>query len=471
MVAPRTIIGRLGPASLLALFAVTSTLAACMPEPEPGPDEALAGGGTTVFDEGSRAFSLSARNISDPNVSSFYVGNSFFNKNWVTAPASTTARDGLGPTYNATSCSGCHFRDGRGRPPLDADEPMFSMLLRLSVPGVDEVGGPKPEPNYGGQLQPAAIAEGLAEGRAVIEWETVEGSYADGQPYALRSPTYSFIDLAFGPMSDALLISPRVAPHMIGLGLLEAIDEDSLLAWSDPDDDDGDGISGRPNYAWDPVVGALGLGRFGWKANQVGLRQQDAGAFFGDIGITSSLHTTDNCPPPQADCGAAPNGGSPELSDSLLDHVTTYTRLLAVPARRDVDDPRVLDGRDLFEAFGCDDCHRPSYHTGTLEGFPELSGQDIWPFTDLLLHDMGPALADGRPDFEASGEEWRTPPLWGLGLLEVVSGHTLLMHDGRARGFAEAILWHGGEAEAAREAFIQAEATEREALVRFLESL
>jgi CxxC motif-containing protein (DUF1111 family) len=440
--------------------------------PEPG--EELAGGETTVFDQGTHAFSLAARNLADEHETGFFVGNSFFNKNWVTAPASTTARDGLGPTFNARSCSGCHFHDGRGRPPLTVDEPMLSMLLRLSVPGEDEHGGPKPEPNYGGQLQPFAIADVPPEGQVAIEWSERAGEYDDGQPYSLREPSYEISELAFGELAQDVMISPRVAPQMIGLGLLEAIPEATILGFADPDDDDGDGISGRPNYAWDPSAGELALGRFGWKANQVGLRQQDAGAFLGDIGITSSLHTAENCPPPQAACAAAPNGsedGAPELDDELLEHVTTYTRLLAVPARREVDDPEVLAGRELFRELGCDGCHVPRIETGELAGFPELSDQVIWPYTDLLVHDMGSGLADGRPDFEADGSEWRTPPLWGIGLFEVVNDHALYLHDGRARGLAEAILWHGGEAQAARDGFAALTADERDALLRFLGSL
>ncbi|EDM77483.1 hypothetical protein PPSIR1_24904 [Plesiocystis pacifica SIR-1] len=456
---------------------IWASLFACAcaePEPGSGIDEALAGGGTTVFDQGSRAFSLSARNIEDEHLSGFFVGNSFFNKNWVIAPASTTARDGLGPTFNATSCSGCHFRDGRGRPPLSADEPMLSMLLRLSIPGQAEDGGPLPEPNYGGQLQPQSIPGVPAEGRAVVSWTELPGTYPDGAAYSLREPSYAFEDLAFGPLADELLFSPRVAPHMIGLGLLEAIDEDTILAAADPDDEDGDGISGRPNYPLDPISGEHLLGRFGWKANQVGLVQQNAGAFAGDIGITSMVHGEENCPPPQVECASAPTGTDaegPELQDDLLDAVTVYSRLLAVPARREIDDPEVLLGRELFRDVGCDGCHTPMIVTGTLAGFPEVSEQTIFPYTDLLVHDMGPGLADGRPDYDADGSEWRTPPLWGVGLFDVVNDHALYLHDGRARGLEEAILWHGGEAQASRDAFTELDASDRAALVRFVHSL
>lgn len=446
---------------------------ACTDEPAlaPEPGEELAGGATTVYETGSRAFMLSARNLDVVHESDFFVGNSFFNKNWVIAPSSTTARDGLGPTFNARSCSACHFKDGRGRPPLDADEPMLSMLVRLSIPGTDAHGGPLPEPSYGGQLQPDAIPDVAPEGKVLVHWTERPGSYADGESFSLREPSLEFIELAYGPLADDVLTSPRVAPHMIGLGLLEALREDSILALADPGDQDGDGISGRPNYVWDPISQTTVLGRFGWKANQPGLRQQNAGAFLGDIGITSSVHDQQDCPSVQTDCAAAEHGGTPELSDDLLDAVTVYARLLAVPARRDVADPEVLHGRELFHAIGCADCHVPRHETGVLDGFPELSEQVIWPYTDLLLHDMGEGLADHRPDYEADGREWRTPPLWGIGLFAVVNDHTFYLHDGRARNLAEAVLWHGGEAQAARDAFVELPADDRAALLRFLDSL
>jgi CxxC motif-containing protein (DUF1111 family) len=455
------------------VIALGLALAACTSEErlQPEPGEELAGGATTVFESGARAFTLSARNLAAEHESAFFVGNSFFNKNWVIAPSSTTARDGLGPTFNSRSCSGCHFKDGRGRPPLTDDEPMFSMLVRLSVPGEGLHGEPLDEPNYGGQLQNDAIPGVQIEGRVRVLWTEVPGIYADGEPYSLRAPTLEFSELAFGPLATDVLTSARVAPHMVGLGLLEALDEATILALADPDDEDGDGISGRPNYVFDPATETQALGRFGWKANQPGLREQNAGAFLGDIGITSSLHGEQNCPSSQAECTAAPSGGEPELSEDLLDDITTYTRLLAVPARRDVDDPEVLAGREQFHVLGCADCHVPNHRTASLAGFPELTDQSIWPYTDLLLHDMGEGLADGRPDFEANGEEWRTPPLWGIGLFEVVNDHTFYLHDGRARNLAEAVLWHGGEAESAKQAFIEADASDRAALIRFLESL
>jgi CxxC motif-containing protein (DUF1111 family) len=452
-------------------WCLLGALAACGGDPAYEPGEELSGGDTTVFDSGKNAFSLSARNLKGARRDPFFVGNSLFNRNWVTAPSSTTGIDGLGPTFNASSCSSCHFKDGRGAPPEAEAEPFLGLLLRLSIPGEDAHGGPLEEPVYGGQFNHRAILGVPAEGTSSVSYEEVPGAYADGTPYSLRRPTYRLADLAFGPIDPRVLISPRTAPFMIGLGLLEAVDEQVLLALADEDDADGDGISGRPNLVWDPKTGRTRLGRFGWKANQPGLEQQNAGAFVGDLGITSPMFPAENCPSAQAACAAAPSGGAPEVDQEKLDEVTYYSRLLAVPARRDFEVPEVLRGREQFRDAGCAACHTPVLETGSLDGFPELEGQTIRPFTDLLLHDLGDDLADGRPDFLASGREWRTPPLWGIGLVGVVNGHTLLLHDGRARGVAEAILWHGGEAEPAREAFRKMSAADRAALIRFLESL
>jgi CxxC motif-containing protein (DUF1111 family) len=417
------------------------------------------------------AFSLPAANLPRDKTRDFFFGNRLFNTNWTQAPASVEAFDGLGPLFNRVSCSGCHLRDGRGQPPERADEPLESILVRISLPGEDEHGGPRPHPVYGDQISDRAIQGIAAEARVSFAWEEIEGAYADGTPYRLRKPRVSLHDPAYGPLGDGLLLSPRVAPAVFGLGLLEALPEADILAMADPEDRDGDGISGRPNRVWDIEAGRTALGRFGWKANQPNLRQQNAGAALGDIGLTSVLRPDENCSTAQADCVAAPNGGAPEMSAVFLDKLTLYTRSLAVPARRNLEDPQVAQGETLFRAAGCPSCHVPTLETGQVEGAPELSGQRIHPFTDLLLHDMGEGLADDRPDFLASGREWRTPPLWSLGLIEQVNKHDRLLHDGRARGPAEAILWHDGEAAAAREAFRSLSKDERDALIAFLMSL
>ena len=430
-------------------------------------DERL-GGDTTAFSDGKNAFELSARNLDTPTRRAFEVGDSFFEQNWVTAPASTKARDGLGPTLNALSCSSCHSHDGRARPPENADDPVRGLLLRLSIPGPD---GPANEPLYGDQLQDRSILGVPAEGRIGIEYTEVPGVYPDGTEFSLRRPVYSVEDPQFGPVHPEVMISPRIAPANIGMGLLEAIPEEIILGLADPDDADGDGISGRANYVWDVRNGKPTLGRFGWKANQPSVEQQVAGAFLGDIGITSSLFPEENCPAAQSDCSRAPNGGEPELTEDRLEKVTIYTQTLAVPAMRNTEDDEVEQGARLFVHSQCSACHTPKYETGDDHPLEALRGQVIYPYTDLLLHDMGEGLADHRPDGLASGTEWRTPPLWGIGLVEVVNGHTFFLHDGRARNLEEAILWHDGEAKGSRDNFMGLTLEERDALLKFLGSL
>ena len=429
------------------------------------------GGDTTVISTNRNSFALAAANLNNAERRIFEVGDSFFTQNWVTAPASTEARDGLGPTFNAQSCSSCHTLDGRAQPPADADDPERGLLFRISRPGADPItGAPVPDPVYGGQLQDRAILTVSPEGRFIVAYEEIPGTYGDGTPYSLLRPVYTFADLAFGQLHPDILVSPRIAPAVFGMGLLEAIPEADILAAADPDDADGDGISGRANLVWDVRSEDTRVGRFGWKANVPTVEQQIAGAFHGDIGITSVLFPDENCPGNQVDCQSAPNGGAPEISEDRLGKVVFYNHTLAVPAMRDVDDPQVRQGARLFLAAGCGACHTPAHTTGE-HSLPAVSGQAIYPYTDLLLHDMGEGLADGRPDFLANGQEWRTPPLWGLGLIENVNNHTRLLHDGRARDIAEAILWHGGEGAAAMEMFRNMSREEREALVRFLNSL
>jgi CxxC motif-containing protein (DUF1111 family) len=456
---------------VLALSCAVLLVACADEEERPPSDDPQSGGDTTVRDATRAAFSLPAANLHGDRRDRFFVGNAVFNRGWVTAPASVADFDGLGPLFNAASCSGCHFKDGRGRPPENEGEAFLSMLLRLSVPGSGSHGEPTPEPTYGDQLQGSAILGVPEEGFARVSYEEMTGAFADGEPYSLRKPTYVIDDLAYGPLAEGAMMSPRVAPHMVGLGLLELVPEDALLSAADPDDRDHDGISGRVNRVWDVGRGAAAIGRFGWKANQPSLRQQSLGAFLGDMGITSELFPSETCTGVEAACTTALTGDTPQLGNGIADDLVFYTRTLAVPARRDVDAPMVRRGRELFSSARCSSCHTPLLSTGESPDFPELSRQTIRPYTDLLLHDLGEGLADGRPDFDASGSEWRTPPLWGLGLVATVNHHSLFLHDGRARGFAEAILWHGGEARASRDAFASMPKGDRDALLAFLGSL
>jgi CxxC motif-containing protein (DUF1111 family) len=461
-----------------ALLACSVLFGACGSDASQGlsaeANEAFSGGEATVFDATRMAYAQALPALTGEREDEFFVGNGIFNRGWVTAPASVKQFDGLGPLFNATNCSACHFKDGRGRPPEAPDEALLSMLVRLSVPGEDAHGGPKGEPNYGGQLQGNAILGVPAEGFVRIQYEDVKGEFDDGERYTLRKPSVSIEALAYGQLAKDVMFSPRVAPAVFGLGLLAAIPEETLEALADAKDRDGDGISGRINHVWDVRKSALAVGRFGWKANQPTLEQQSAGAFQGDMGITSGLFQAQECSAAELACSEAPTGGAgedPELTPALLESVVYYMHTLAVPARRDVDDAEVLRGKQVFGDSGCASCHVSELETGDLPGFPELEPQVIRPYTDLLLHDMGEELADGRPDFEASGSEWRTAPLWGVGLVKTVNRHEYFLHDGRARGLMEAVLWHGGEAREARKAVLGLPREDREALLAFLKSL
>ena len=448
------------------------------------------GGATSRGSTGTpNAFSLSSGNMPFKRELDFKIGNSIFRRNWVSAPASTDATDGLGPLFNSRACQNCHLKDGRGHPPFSADvaDDSGSMLVRLSVPAAsdeqkDMIAAHSvnsiPDPAYGGQLQDRAIQGFAAEGKLVIDYHERKVRLAGGELVKLREPKYELADLAYGPISPDIMISPRVAPPMIGLGLLEAVPEEQILANADPDDADHDGISGKPNRVWSREHDKAMLGRFGWKAGVPTIAQQAAEAFAGDIGLSTTMmpYHSGDCTEQQQDCLNAPSGASPkfqnvEVGDELFKLVTFYSQNLAVPPRRNPDDPQVLKGKELFYASGCASCHRPKFVTGEQPGQPHLSHQLIWPYSDVLLHDMGEVLADNRPEGAASGREWRTPPLWGIGLTETVSGHTLFLHDGRARNLTEAILWHGGEAEAARDKFANLAKEDRDALLAFVNSL
>lgn len=464
---------------LVALLSVTAVSRA---EPPP----------VTVDSATSNAFSQPLPGMSGEQVARFTRGDLAFESTFVSS--GNPFRPGLGPVFDASSCESCHARDGRGRPPPHPDDghsnmaDVESMFLRVSL-GNDPRTGPIPVPGMGTQIQQHAVAGAVPEANVEVHWRSKTGEYADGTPYELRWPEFELTDLAdpdalaeAGFTVEDIEISPRVAPPIHGRGYLEAIADETLLALADPDDADGDGISGRVNRVLDVETGERVIGRIGLKANNPSLRQQNAGAAQQDMGVTNPVF------PEEAE-GAAVNRDTaeddpelgwnsvtgrpdPERAERLLGDVVFYTQTLAVPSRRFVDNPQVRRGERLFEQAGCTACHVPTMKTGVHpDGIELLSNREIAPYSDSLLHDMGAGLADGRGDFAATGREWRTPPLWGIGLTELVSGHRFYLHDGRARGLAEAILWHGGEAAAARESFRRMTAEEREALLVFLRSL
>ncbi|WP_432697110.1 di-heme oxidoredictase family protein [Marinobacterium sp. YM272] len=445
----------------------------------------LSGGDTTFTGANSRApFSQPADNLSLKRRMDFVLGEAIFEKIWVPSPSSTTASDGLGPLHNARSCSQCHINDGRGHP-LNGNNDRLASLLRLSVPADTperqreaQINGLAGDPVYGSQLQPFAVAGLAPEGRVSLDYEYTSVELADGTVIELRKPVVRVIQPGYGDFDPALRSSFRIAPPMIGLGLLEQIPDTRLEALADPEDLDGDGISGRINRVYDRSRDRLNIGRFGWKAGQPTLAQQNASALNNDIGIGNPIYpaASGNCTQQQSLCLALPDGntaqqGGLEASAEMMRVLNYYTALLAVPAAREQADPQVQLGRQVFMKAGCGGCHTPSHVTSRNTAFPELDSQTIFPYTDLLLHDMGPGLADEHDEFSASGPEWRTAPLWGLGLTERVAGTPYYLHDGRARTLLEAILWHGGEAKPARDHLVQLDKTDRDALIRFLESL
>ena len=448
------------------------------------------GGKTTVFTSGKNAFSFPFANLTNSGRRRFAIGNSFFRRNWVQAPASTTARDGLGPHFIARSCAACHMHDGRGQPPqVDSKtgqlEPALALLLRMSVRDATTPTLIKPEPVYGGQLANAAINGVKPEGQIRITYTTIVGSFADGTEYRLRKPHYQVTDLGYGPMHENVMLSPRIAPQLAGVGLIEAIEDIQIELNALNQQQAGGVVSGRVHRVQEAYSGETRVGRFGWKAGVASLIHQTAAAFNNDIGITSSYSPQEACTQAQADCQEVITRlreGIDASADTRFDidfrtlrEVVFYQASLAPVGRRDSNDPQVVRGEELFHQSGCAVCHRPSYVTAEAP-FPELSSiqsaeQTIWPYTDLLLHDMGLELADGRPEHQALGVEWKTPPLWGIGMIPEVNGHIRLLHDGRADGVLEAILWHGGEAEYAKQQVLKLPSVDRQALVRFVESL
>lgn len=449
--------------------------------------EAMQGGaGTSLKLVNQDAFSQFSANLTFEEEMDFKLGNALFRKLWVSSPSSTHASDGLGPLFNARACQSCHIKDGRGHPP-EGDTDATSMFLRLARAPENDIERKAlanyvvqtlADPNYGGQLQDLAVPGLSAEGTMVISYFETPVTLADGTIISLRKPNYKVENLGFGDLHPSTTLSPRVTPQMIGLGLIEAIHPSDILALADLDDKNGDGISGKPQYQYNPATDMLELGRFGWKAQNATVEGQSAGAFSGDIGISSPLAMSPfgDCTDLQEKClefptGVQPRLGQSEAPDPVLELVTFYSENLAVPQRRNVDDVNVLRGKELFYNSGCIACHTPKFVTSRKAKNKAQKFQLIWPYSDFLLHDMGEGLADNQPVGTANGKEWRTPPLWGIGLTETVSGHTFFLHDGRARNLMEAILWHGGEAQQSRDAFASMAKSERSALITFLESL
>lgn len=425
--------------------------------------EEFPGGATTYNNIFSGSFEQPSANLDNAGILQHAAGDAAFGNKFVTSPASINA--GLGPIFNHISCESCHPKNGKSPQPFSGAD-LKGLLFRISIPGTDAFGGPADAPGFGTQLQTKAIVGKLPEAQVQINFSETSYTFSDGTPYTLRKPIYTLTD-SYIALPPNLLVSPRIAQQVIGLGLLEAIDESVLLAKEDINDADGDGISGKANKVWNPVTGRTEMGRFGWKANVPNLLIQSASALQQDIGVTSYVFPKESSfGQPQYDN----LNDEPEIDSQSLADMAFYTQTLAVPKRRDFNDANVLNGKQVFFKIGCDKCHTQKYITGT-SIYPYLSNQTIYPYTDLLLHDMGSDLADNRPDFLANGNEWRTPPLWGIGLTPLIDGHSNLLHDGRARNTLEAIMWHGGEAENQKQQVKKLSKKDRDDLVKFVNSL
>lgn len=450
------------------------------------PARALSGGAMTSTDISASAYSQPATNMTDEQRELFALGHQMFHNRWAFFWFEN-AIFGRGPTSSAQACTTCHDGNGRGMAPGDPHvvkpdgdkldqnitvpfEPAPNVVIRVSLPGSDEHNGPRLHPHYGDQLQIFGV-KGLvpAEASFDIAWQERIVVLDDGGEVRLRSPRITISDLAFGPLGDGAMISARRSPPVFGLGLLDAVAQSTIDALAARDKPDG--IKGHINYVWDPETQQTMPGRFGLKANHPSLREQVSAAFFNDLGLSTPLYPDQNCPEIQKACQEQMLFARPEITPKRLAGTEMYLRALTVPARRNVEDPQVVRGEEVFSQARCDVCHVPELKTGDFPEFPQAAHQVIRPYTDLLLHDMGDGLADNRPDYLAGARDWRTSPLWGVGLSKTVNSAHNFLHDGRARTLEEAILWHGGEAQVSRDAYARLAKDEREALIAFLESL
>ena len=427
------------------------------------PDYAYAGGNTTIFNVTTGAFTFPAPNLSQENLDKHLEGDVAFEQIFVTPPSELNP--GLGPLFNNNSCVSCHVKNGRSQPAFDGDE-LSGFLLRLSVPGNDPIHGAKPVPHFGTQLQNKSIFNVVKEASYTTTFEEKNISLNEGSTVTLQRPVFH-LENGHVDIPNNVQISPRVAPAVFGLGLLESISVSDLQNLEDEFDSDGDGISGKLNMVWNINQQSSTIGRFGWKAENPSSLQQTADAYHQDMGITTNLFPDENCIE-QDNCNG--DDGVVDITDEVLEATSFYFQTLAVPAPRNYDSEQFISGLSLFDEIGCSACHVSSFVTSDVV-MKELSNQKIFPYTDLLLHDMGEDLTDNRPSFLAEGNEWRTPPLWGIGLTELVNGHTRFLHDGRARNIEEAILWHGGEALDAQKSYVQLSSEERTDLLFFLNSL
>lgn len=471
------------------------------------------GGDTTIHIQGEsvRAYRNPAANLTEEQVAAHLAGDALFERNFSDNP--TRPLKGLGPVYNNTSCIACHAKDGRGAlpvVPVNQEWVPFkqneSIFLRISIENshikntpksaMNSWGAPVPVPGFSDQLFHLGSygvredAPGVGQARVWMKYEHSEFVYPDGEVVSLRKPLFKVTDaydeavLPDGSVQSRLYakdvkISPRMSQPMFGLGLLEAIKESDILSLASRDLRH-EGIAGKVNWVFDIEkflsgnIYPVSMGRFGLKNNTPTVLHQSLGALRGDIGVTNYAF------PEESIFGtplyenyvqsSAHRADGLETTNEISDALVFYSQTLAVPSRRNIEDPEVIRGGRIFNQVGCASCHHPRYVTGS-HPIQAFSQQTIYPFTDMLLHDMGEELADDRQDFDASGRDWKTRPLWGIGQTQTVNPRAGFLHDGRARTIEEAIVWHGGEGSHSRKRFSQLKKEERAALIRFVRSL
>jgi len=409
--------------------------------------------------------------LSDEEYDQFILGRSFFVIPWVEAPSATTARDGLGPLFNSNTCVSCHPRNGRGTLYNKNGNFARSLVARLSIPSngskehelLKTKMGFVPEPTYGAQVSINGVHGVPFEAKPDITYEELEVKFPDGEIDTILKPKYALSDKNYGELDPNTSITFRIAPSLHGLGLLEQISNEDILANVDEFDKNKDGISGKANMVYSPLTKKEELGKYTWKASAATVIEQVAGAANNDMGLTSSIFKMENCTDSQKECNEAPKPRDAEdITDLRLNAIDFY--LTNLKSYKPKEDKEFKEGLEIFEQISCSACH--------ITNFKTKSGLNVAPYSDLLLHDMGDGLSDGRSEFQASKNEWRTAPLWGLALHEKINKKKpRLLHDGRARNFQEAILWHGGEASNAKKAYMNLPKQTREKLIKFLERL
>ena len=432
----------------------------------------------TTSTKTNKVFMKQIAGLNDEEQDKFMLGRSFFTIPWVEAPSATTARDGLGPLFNSNTCVNCHPNNAIGSVYNKNNNISRNYVTRLSIPSngsfehkkMLKYNGFIEEPLYGEQISINGVPGVPYEAKSIIKYESVPIFYLDGEKVVLKKPLqgveYQLADLQYGEISHNVSITNRLAPALVGLGLLEQISDEQILKNEDITDKDNDGISGKANIVYSVEHKDFRVGRYTKKASAPSVIHQSAAAAFNDMSLTNIYFQKENCTSSQKECLEAPKGDDVmgkktfDLPKMRLDAIAFYLKNLKIPYSKITE----FEGEILFNDVGCVKCHTASF---TLE-----SGYQIKPFSDLLLHDMGEALSDGRVEFKANANEWRTAPLWGIGKYKLATGKSPeLLHDGRAKTIEEAILWHGGEAQKIKETFMNLSKTQRVSLIKYIEEL